>query len=258
MKNDLSFIISSTLNLYEHQSTFNPNMPIRGLLYFARLYEDYIYEHNLNILGHRLVRLPTPQFIIFYNGRETQPDEIELCLSDSFEKMPDKSFAFPPALECRARMLNINLGHNEGLLEKCNRLKDYSTFISEVNYHLDKGYPLEDAINQAIDVCVAKGILSDILSKSRNEVFHLLLTEYNEKKHMKNLYQEGREDGLTQGNAEAILVLLEELGPVSDDLRNKILSETSIDLLQQWLKSAAKADSLESFLENFKVDKSPS
>ena len=42
MKNDVSFLFTEVLNLYEHQSTFNPNLPLRGLLYFAKLYQKII------------------------------------------------------------------------------------------------------------------------------------------------------------------------------------------------------------------------
>ena len=128
MKNDLSFIISATLNLYEHQSTFNANMPIRGLLYFARLYEAYIKKNKLDIYGHKMIDLPEPRYIVFYNGRSNQPDEKELKLSDAFHSDNPN-----PVLECRARMININLGHNQELMEDCKRLWDYSYFIAEVN-----------------------------------------------------------------------------------------------------------------------------
>lgn len=42
MRNDVSFIIVDELNLWEHQSTYNPNMPMRFFLYAAKLYEKYI------------------------------------------------------------------------------------------------------------------------------------------------------------------------------------------------------------------------
>ena len=98
-------------------------------------------------------------------------------------------------MECRARMININLGHNQELMESCKRLWDYSYFITEVNQNLDKGYALEAAIKKAMDVCIEKGVLLDILEKSRNEVFDMLLTEYDEKLHMKTLYEQGQENG---------------------------------------------------------------
>lgn len=191
MKNDLSFVISATLNLYEQQSTFNPNMPIRGLMYFARLYEAYVKQNDLDIYGKTLIKLPAPQYIIFYNGREKHPDELVLKLSDAFESDNNSEYA----LECRARMLNINLEHNQKLMQSCKRLYDYSYFVAEVNKNLDNGLLLTQAIGMAMDTCIEQDILKDILLKNKSEVYHMLLTEYDEKKHMKHIYKEGYEEG---------------------------------------------------------------
>ena len=198
MKNDMSFIISSTLNLYEHQSTFNPNMPVRGLMYFSKLYEGYIKQHNLDIYGRSLVKLPTPQFIIFYNGRDEYPDEMILRLSDAFTP----KLSSEPVLECRATMLNINYGHNNALLNSCRRLHDYSYFIAKVNEYIDSKYTMQDAIGKAIDDCIKDDILADILVKCKSEVTNMLLTEFDEKLHKKTVYNEGYEDGHKHGMNE--------------------------------------------------------
>ena len=209
MKNDLSFIISSTMNLYEHQSTYNPNIPIRGLIYFARLYEAYIKKYNYNVYGHKLIKLPTPQFIVFYNGKENQPDEKELKLSDAF--MPEK--VKEPMLECKVRMLNINYGHNEKILKASRRLNDYSYFINEVNVALDYGYELDEAIETAIDKCIENDIMADILLKCKSEVFNMLLTEYDEKKHMKWIREEVTE------RINTLNILLSEQGRTDDIIK---------------------------------------
>lgn len=210
MKNDISFVISATLNLYEQQSTFNPNMPIRGLLYFARLYEAYIKENNFDIYGRTLIKLPSPQYIIFYNGREKQPDELELKLSEAFEGNDSSECA----LECRARMLNINMEHNQRLLRSCKRLYDYSYFIAEVNKNIDSGMVLAQAIRKAMDTCIEQDILKDILLKSKSEVFHMLLTEYDEKKHMKHIYKEGYESA--ERRMDSLILFLERDGRIED------------------------------------------
>jgi len=192
MKNDLSFIISSTLNLYEHQSTFNPNIPLRGLFYFARLYEAYVKKQEMDLYGRMLMKLPAPQFIVFYNGKEDMPDEMILKLSDAFVPSVEETDV---VLECKARMLNINYGHNQQILNTCQRLHDYAYFVEEVNKNLDEKETLEVAINKAMDTCIEKGVLVDILEKCRSEVFHMILTEYDEKKHLRNIREEGREEG---------------------------------------------------------------
>ena len=86
MKNDVSFMIDGMMNLYEHQSTKNANMPLRGVLYFARLLEEYILENDLDIFSSKLQQIPTPKYIIFYNGEPNEPDERVLRLSDAFIK----------------------------------------------------------------------------------------------------------------------------------------------------------------------------
>lgn len=201
MKNDLSFILSYTLNLYEHQSTFNPNMPIRGVLYFAKLYEAYIKLNNYDIYGGKMIRLPLPQYIVFYNGREEQPDEKILRLSDSFYPIKE---GFSPVLECEVKVLNINYGHNKEIMELCKKLHDYSYFINEVYKNVDANMPKEDAVEKAIDDCIEKNILRDILEKQRSEVYSMLLFTYDEKLHKKTIRQEAIEEGLAEGRAEAM------------------------------------------------------
>ncbi len=241
-KNDLSFIISATLNLYEHQSTYNPNMPIRGLIYFARIYEAYIKEHQLSVYGKTLVKLPEPRYIIFYNGKDDEPDMQELRLSDAFEKTENTS-ANTVALECVAVMLNINYGHNMELMQKCRRLHDYAYFVNEVNQNLDKGYSYEKSINSAMEHCVKNNILKDILNKQRSGVFNLLLNEFDVKSYERWIRAESK----AEGKSEDIIELLEDVGEVSDSLRSHIMGQTDLATLNRWLKLAARAQSIEAF-----------
>ena len=115
-KNDISFLIKDVMNLYEHQSSVNPNMPLRGLIYICMLYQGYLEQNNLDIYSSTRLRLPTPKYLVFYNGTKEEPDRQELRLSDSFIKQEE-----PPDLECRAVMLNINYGHNKELMEACRK-----------------------------------------------------------------------------------------------------------------------------------------
>lgn len=241
-KNDLSFIVSATLNLYEHQSTYNPNMPVRGLIYFARLYEAYLKEHQLSIYGRTLVMLPEPRYIVFYNGKEDEPDEQELRLSDAFKKKASAS-ENTAALECVAVMLNINYGHNMELMHKCRRLHDYAYFVNEVNQNLSKGYPYELSIKSAMEHCTDNNILSDILGKQRSEVYNLLLNEFDVKSYERWIRAESK----AEGKAEDIIELLEDVGEVPNALRSQIMEQTDLVTLNRWLKFAAKAQSIEAF-----------
>ncbi|MBQ1713170.1 MAG: hypothetical protein II030_02115 [Treponema sp.] len=103
MRNDISFLLDSEMNLYEQQSTRNPNMPLRGLMYFAQLYQIYLTERDKSLLSSKLVKIPTPKFIVFYNGSENEECRWNLKLSDSFMS-EDKSGNF----EWTAEVINMN------------------------------------------------------------------------------------------------------------------------------------------------------
>ena len=197
VKNDLSFLLGSSMNLYEHQSTWNENMPLRGLFYFSELYQNYLKAEGLRLTGTgRRLLLPLPRYIVFYNGTKEEPDEAQLLLSDSF---PEPKGGELPALECRAQVLNINSGHNQEIMKRCHRLKEYSEFIGEIRCRLQSGLKLEDAVEQGIEACIRRGVLSDILSRSKMEVRKMLLTEYDEKAEREYLRKQSREEGVQQG-----------------------------------------------------------
>ncbi len=189
-KNDVSFLLSNTLVIYEHQASFNPNMPVRGLIYYADRYESFIRKKQLNIYGSKLVKLPTPQYIIFYNGAEEKPDCMKLRLSDAFVEKDEE-----PALEVVATMLNINYGHNMELLNKCKPLLEYAQFIERVRIFHHKTGDLEKAIENAIDYCIAHDIMAEILRENRGGVEKMLLTEFDMKEYVRAEKQEGREEG---------------------------------------------------------------
>lgn len=207
MKNDISFLIGGTLNLYEHQSTYNPNMPLRGLLYLARLYDGYVETENINLYSSTLKKLPIPQYFVFYNGTQEQPDETVLQLTDAFEPVSSRQ----PCLQCTAVMLNINYGHNLALMEKCQRLKEYSIFIDTVRNCSKETNDLRSAVTKAVDFCIEKGILRDVLVKNKAEVISMVLTSFNQKAYEKDLYEEGVEDGLAKGLEKGRLTMAQEI-----------------------------------------------
>ena len=199
MKNDLSFMIGNTLNLYEHQSTWNPNMPLRGMFYFAQQFEGLLASRSDDIYGKKQIELPTPVYIVFYNGGGMQTDNLMLYLSDSFPTGRGSG-----CLECTCEVLNINRGYNRALMEKCHRLWEYSEFSSEIEENIKKGMYRDEAVHTAIDTCIEKGILEDILIKQKAEVLHMILTEYDEKKHFRTLFREGKEEGIKEGMERGI------------------------------------------------------
>lgn len=196
MQNDVSFIIEMRLNLYEHQSTYSPNLPVRYLLYVADVYSDY--TKDMNLYGTKAVKLPTPKFVIFYNGQAEQPDRKELKLSELFS-IPDAD----PSLELKAVMLNINKGHNRKLMETCRTLEDYAEYTFRVREYAAE-MPLDEAVEQAITECISEGILTDFLRKNRAEVKKVSIYEYDEERHMRQTREEGMEEGYASGLSQGI------------------------------------------------------
>lgn len=202
VKNDLSFIVGTVLNLYEHQSARCQNMPLRGLIYFSTLYQVFVKENGYDLYGNRRIELPFPNYVVFYNGNAEEPDETELLLSEAFQK-PDRESI--PSVECRVKVLNINQGHNQDLMERCQRLREYAEFIGCIKKNLKDGMKIQEAVSRAMDTCEEEGILTDLLARCRTEVFAMLLAEYDEQKTMEYIRREereiGREEGLKEGEA---------------------------------------------------------
>ena len=198
MKNDVSFLLDSQLSLYEHQGSFCPNMPLRDLGYVARQLERY--TANQSLYSSRLVKIPTPHFVVFYNGLDKQPEQRILKLSDAYERETAE-----PELELKVLMLNINYGCNKELLERCKTLQGYSILVHRIRTYA-KEQPQEEAVDRAVQECIQEGILADILKKQRTEVMAMSLFEYNEEEELRKRDQmtleQGREIGLRQGEEQ--------------------------------------------------------
>ena len=213
VRNDASFVLDSSLSLYEHQSTVCPNMPLRNLIYVANHLERYVKKQRLNLFGHSLAKIPTPKFAVFYNGNENQPEQYEYKLSDCFEKKTDE-----PQLELKCMVYNVNKGNNKELLDKCAFLKDYMIFIEYVRYYYkDENVNLDEAIEKAIDRCINEDIMRNFLIARREEVAKVTNLDFTferqielEREEAKNAgvaegLSRGREEGLLRGREEGLL-----------------------------------------------------
>ena len=187
MHNDVSFQILDVLNLYEQQSSYNPNMPLRQMQYAGNVYERYIKEHKLNKYGSTLLMLPVPRLITFYNGLDNEPDERILKLSDSF---PD---GIKGDIEVTVRMLNINYGKSKTLLDACKPLKEYAWFIAEIRKN-QKNMDIMNAVDKAINDMPGDFEIKPFLEAHRSEVQGMLLTEYDEVETMELFREEGRKE----------------------------------------------------------------
>ncbi len=187
MQNDLSFLIDMRLSLYEHQSTYNPNIPLRFLLYLSDLYSKL--TRGMNLYGSKKLNIPSPRFIVFYNGRDKRPDYEEFRLSDLYT-IQDENVS----LELIVEVFNINKGHNKELVETCKDLQDYVEYTHRVRTYAEK-LPIEAAVEKAINECIQEGILKDFLEVNRAEAIKVSIYEYNEQEHMRMEREDAFEEG---------------------------------------------------------------
>lgn len=191
MKNDLAFIIDTNLYLYEHQSTYNPNMPLRDLFYISNEYQKLLDKKSL--YSSSLQKIPAPNFIELYNGTDTLSDFSEHRLSSAFENLSGE-----PKLELIVTVLNINEGHNALLMEHCQTLKEYSQYVAKVRKYA-AGMPLDQAVKYAVDECIKENILADFLRKNRAEVISMSIFEYDKEEEEKKLRKAEFEAGVSLG-----------------------------------------------------------
>ena len=234
MKNDLSILVSETVSLYkkmelyEQQSSPNPNMPIREFMYAGKLYDKYLYTSRLHRYGRKLVPLPIPKLVVFYNGEDSQEDEVTLRLSDAFkeeirqgirarykhlddeqveEEVERRYREADPDIEAKVRMININHGHNKKILKACRPLEEYSWLVAEIRKNSQpdeagKRMGAGEAIDKAIDGMPDDFLIRKFIISNRAEVKDMCLTEYNEAETMEMFKGEGREEGREEGRKE--------------------------------------------------------
>jgi len=202
MKNDLAFVIRSELNLYEHQSTKNPNMPLRDLLYISHEYQKLI--DNKALFLTKAISIPAPRFLMLYNGKEEVEDRFELKLSDLYNPKVDD-----PELELRVTVLNINLGHNRELMDKCDTLNEYAIYVDKVRRY-QKLMSNDEAVRRAVDECIEENVLRDFFIKQKEEVIAMSIFEYDEEAVLDYIgqkqWEDGRAVGYASGRTEGILL----------------------------------------------------
>jgi hypothetical protein len=198
--NDISFEIDGKLVvLIEHQSTVNPNMALRLLMYIGRVYEKII--EGRNIYSRKLLKIPRPEFFVLYNGVEPYPDEEVIRLSEAFEELKSLGLAEKdtPALELTVKVININEGRNGAIAARCKKLAEYGAFVARVRSFEKELGSMKKAIKEAVKYCQKHDILKEFLKLHASEVLSMLYTEWNMDDALAVRYEEGHEDGIAKG-----------------------------------------------------------
>ena len=208
--NDIAMLIDGKIViLIEHQSTINQNMPFRFLEYIARIYEKITTKDEK--FGRKLVKLPIPEFYVFYNGKDDYPTESVMKLSDAFMQLDSKlknqleNTSYP--LEISVKVININVDKENPILKRCEALKEYSEFIEQIRFNIENA--VSEPFTTAIKEAIKKGFLSDYLNRKSTEVQNMLLAEYDYDTDIavqrKEAFEDGIAIGLSQGVKEAKL-----------------------------------------------------
>ncbi len=197
MKNDVAFLLADNLNLYEHQSTYNPNMPLRDLFYICREYERLIGLESL--YRRKAIQIPNPRFVVFYNGTDWHEEYQILKLSDLYLQQEEQ-----PELELKVQMLNINIGYNKAIMDQCQTLSEYMQYVNKVRTYAET-MPIQEAVEQAVTESIQQGILSDFLCRFRREAIQMSIFEYNEEETLRLIRQDERQEGLIAGRQEGKL-----------------------------------------------------
>lgn len=202
MKNDISFLVDDQMVLYEQQSSFNQNMPLRGFFYFSQLYQKFLTKNKLSVARNGKIKIPTPRFFVFYNGITKKSDLFKMRLSDSF-LIPDKSGDF----EWTATVVNVALGNNERLVKNCKPLYDYTRFVAKVRETAKGAAPTSSDVEAAVEWAATENLLEGFFKRQKAEVIGMILTEFDEEIYKQNV----REDGYLEGRKEKAIEDAENL-----------------------------------------------
>jgi predicted transposase/invertase (TIGR01784 family) len=225
MYNDISFEIGGKLVvLIEHQSTVNPNMALRLLMYITEIYERKVKGRS--IYSKKPVSIPYPEFFVLYNGTEPFPDNDIVRLSNLFEKQQELGLQEKtrPLLELEVKVININEGKNEEIAKRCKKLSEYSAFIAKTRSYWEELGNLEDAIKETVKYCQKHGILNEYLENHAPEVLGMLYTEWNLDDALAVRYEEGHEEGHKEGEqkrSEYVLQLIDQ-GLTTEEIKRRL------------------------------------
>ncbi len=200
IRNDASFIIDMNISFYEHQASYNPNMPLRSLIYYANSLDDWIKKHEKDLFGSKVIQLPMPHFVVFYNGVMKRPEYEEMKLSDSFCHATDK-----PEIELICKVYNINPPHNQQLRERSSVLEGYSYFVELVRKNQQR-MKLEEAVDCAIEDCIQNKVLADFFAQRGEEIRKVTHLDFTFEQREKLIRKEALEEGLLLGKQEGLLL----------------------------------------------------
>ena len=210
--------------------------------------EDWLKDNDKDLFSRRQIQIPTPHFIVFYNGMQKKPEYEEMRLSDSFYHKAQE-----PQIEIICKVYNINPENNQKLKKKSTVLEGYTYFVEKVRENQRQQMNLEEAVDSAIHDCIDHHVLEDFFRRRKDEVKKMTHLDYTWEKRERLIrmeeYADGEAAGIRKGKIDSVMEILQELGDIPEVLQTRIESEKDLQVLTSWLKAAARADSLKEFRE---------
>ena len=208
-------------------------MPLRGLLYFAELYQKHLAQRDLDLHWSSLVKIPNPRFVVFYNGEPSRPERYKLRLSEAFE-LEDKSGDF----EWTADIININPGKNESLVKSCKAMYDYVRLVGKISANKKAGMQIDKAVNEAVDWAIEENFLEGFVREQKEEIIGMYLTEFNEERAIRGWKKEAKEEGIAEGEKigarqkaleDAVIAVTKFHIPIDDVVREYGVDKNEIE-----------------------------
>ena len=190
VRNDAAFIIDMHINFYEHQSTYSPNLPLRSMIYYVNTLEKWIRENGKDLFSRKLIRIPTPHFVVFYNGTEKRPEYEEMKLSQAFCHETEE-----PEIEVRCKVYNINPDNSRDLKQRSEVLDGYTYFVEKVREYRANEETREDAVKRAVEDCIREHVLEEFFRSRKDEVIKVTHLDFTWERREELIRKEEREDG---------------------------------------------------------------
>ena len=236
LKNDIAFTIAKQfIVLTEHQSSISENLPLRYLIYIADIFQNIIGKRDI-YKGSRLP-IPSPTFIVLYNGDKDMPEQWELKLSESYlGEQQDGEELENPALELTVKVFNVNIEADGEILKKCDTLKQYSQFVSKVRGYIGNGDMGHRTMQKLVDECIREGILVDFLEKYGTSAISALCREWTDEEIKDLAREEGYEEGIEHGESRMAELhgMLLEAGRIEDLKRSIGDTEYRVQLFKEF------------------------
>lgn len=201
MKNDVSFLLSEELYMFEQQSTWNPNIPFRMLEYVVHQYEKLL-DSSRSKYSSKMLEIPAPNFILIYNGSE-DITVTELSLSDLFVGDTKRGM-----LELMVEVINLQPEKNPTLEQWCKPLYEYSWVVECMKEYIKDNRKdnvstelVGEALNHALQQMPADFYIKPILEKKKEEVIPMIFQEFNESEYQR-IQEEDKQKDIADAEAK--------------------------------------------------------